>query len=133
MSAFYLVTLGLFKKQSWTGFLKVFSALGTLFFTTSWLAGGYYYTKYYGGSVKPKIIGGAYPWAHAIIMEAKEHVFLMLPFLAFAVTLSIFLMSAKFAEDAKLKKAVTFLALTVFVLATLIAASGIIISGAVKK
>jgi len=33
--------------------------------------------------VKPLIKAGPQPWAHSIIMEAKEHIFLMLPFLGF--------------------------------------------------
>lgn len=133
MASFYLVTLGLFRKVSWNAFLKVFSALGTLFFTISWLTGGYYYSKFYGSAVKPKVVGGLYPWAHAVFMEGKEHVFLMLPFLGLALTLCLFLTSSRFEEDAKLKRAVTFLALSIFVISTLIAVSGFIISGAVKK
>jgi hypothetical protein len=47
-------------------------------FMLSWVIGGYYYVKYYGPIVKPIIIKSAAPWAHAIIMESKEHVFLFL-------------------------------------------------------
>jgi|SRR3989344_7422529 len=49
---------------------------GILGFALSWLAGGYYYVKYYGPLVKPIIKSSASPWAHAIVMEAKEHIFL---------------------------------------------------------
>src|SRR3989344_1157762 len=55
--------------------------LAGYFFT--WLIGGHYYVKFYGSLVKPIIKAGQAPWAHAIAMEAKEHIFL------FAVPLAI--------------------------------------------
>lgn len=57
--------------------------LGLLGYVGSWIIGGYYYVNYYGPLVKPVIKAGAAPWAHAIVMEAKEHIFL------FAVPLAI--------------------------------------------
>ncbi len=48
--------------------------LGGYIFT--WIIGGYYYVKFYGPLVKPIIKVGNAPWAHAIAMEAKEHIFL---------------------------------------------------------
>src|SRR3989338_3609359 len=52
--------------------------LGIVGFLGSWIAGGYYYVVTYGPLVKPIIKGGSAPWAHAIVMEAKEHIFLFL-------------------------------------------------------
>lgn len=52
--------------------------LGAAGFLGSWLIGGYYYVVYYGPLVKPVINAGATPWAHAVAMETKEHVFLFL-------------------------------------------------------
>ncbi len=57
--------------------------LGLAGFTLTWLIGGYYYVKFYGPLVKPIIKAGNAPWAHAIAMEAKEHIFL------FAVPMAI--------------------------------------------
>jgi len=37
--------------------------------------------EFYGSTVKPFIKEGPYPWAHKVVMETKEHVFLFLPFL----------------------------------------------------
>ncbi|MBI2096914.1 MAG: hypothetical protein HYT40_02040, partial [Candidatus Sungbacteria bacterium] len=54
----------------------VTAAVGVLAFIASWLAGGYYYVVYYGTLVKPVIKSGAASWAHNIIMETKEHIFL---------------------------------------------------------
>lgn len=73
------------RRTKWVGL----GAVGA--FTLSWLFGGYYYVKFYGPLVKPIIKASATPWAHAVVMEAKEHMFLfILPmvltvsFLAFA-------------------------------------------------
>lgn len=52
--------------------------LGAVGFLGSWLIGGYYYVVFYGPLVKPVISAGATPWAHLIVMETKEHVFLLL-------------------------------------------------------
>ncbi len=56
--------------------------LGVIFFFAAWVVGGYYYIEFYGAGVKPLIKAGPLPWAHSIIMETKEHVFLFLPFLS---------------------------------------------------
>jgi len=41
-----------------------------------------YYVIHYGKNVKPVIIQGPWPWAHGVFMEAKEHIFLFIPFVA---------------------------------------------------
>ena len=56
----------------------------------SWVAGGWYYWKYYGSNVKPAITSGDFPWAHIVFMESKEHIFLFLPFKRFCnITINI--------------------------------------------
>jgi len=52
--------------------------LGTVL---SWIVGGYYYVALYP-KARNLIRGGPWPWGHLIIMEAKEHLFLIGPFLA---------------------------------------------------
>lgn len=64
---------------------KKIALLGALLFLLSWIAGGYYYVEFYGDQVKPLIKEGPFPWAHAIVMETKEHVFLFLPFLSLSI------------------------------------------------
>src|SRR3989338_9086701 len=61
------------------------AALGVAAFVASWIAGGYYYVVYYGTLVKPVIKSGIAPWAHDIIMETKEHIFLFIVPLAMTV------------------------------------------------
>jgi hypothetical protein len=56
---------------------KMYAAvLGLFGYTLTWIIGGYYYVVFYGPLVKPVIKAGGAPWAHAIAMETKEHVFL---------------------------------------------------------
>jgi len=47
----------------------------------SYLVGGYWYVAYYG-SDKAIIKAGPWPFAHSLVMETKEHLFLMLLLLA---------------------------------------------------
>jgi len=69
---------------------RVFVAfVGLASYATTWVIGGYYYVKFYGPFVKPIIKAGSAPWAHAIAMEAKEHIFLF----AFPIAITIFLLS----------------------------------------
>lgn len=52
------------------------AAAGFAGYFLTWIIGGYYYVRFYGPLVKPVIKAGSAPWAHAIAMEAKEHIFL---------------------------------------------------------
>jgi len=61
--------------------------IALILFLTSWASGAYYYVIHYGKNVKPIIVAGSYPWAHTFFMEAKEHVFLIIPFLALVLWL----------------------------------------------
>jgi hypothetical protein len=61
---------------------KAAAILGTGLFFAAWIVGGTYYVVQYGSVVKSVITQGAWPWAHGIFMEVKEHVFLFLPFLS---------------------------------------------------
>jgi hypothetical protein len=54
-----------------------------------WIAGGYNYLTVYGSQVKPIILAGPQPWAHKVVMEAKEHVFIFLPIIAFALSITL--------------------------------------------
>jgi hypothetical protein len=60
---------------------KLAVLLGVVFLFGAWFAGGFYYVEFYGAGVKPLIKEGPLPWAHKVVMETKEHVFLFLPFL----------------------------------------------------
>jgi len=113
--------------------LKIYSVLGTVSFFITWIAGGYYYTLYYGGSVKPLIVGGALPWAHKVVMESKEHLFLMLPFLSLAVMAVVFVYGMQFAQNQALTWALSKVTIALTGIAIFMAVAGFAISGSVRK
>lgn len=109
----------------------VTACVGVAAFVGSWLAGGYYYVIYYGKLVKPGILHGAAPWAHDIIMETKEHIFLFIIPLA-ATVLFITLLPKEEMERLKIRSLAWWLSGAVAVLGLLIGAMGFIISAAAR-
>ena len=56
---------------------RLFAAgIGLAGYILTWIIGGYYYVQFYGPLVKPIIKAGNAAWAHSIVMETKEHIFL---------------------------------------------------------
>lgn len=127
--ATYAVLMSLCKRESSLGFLKISSAIAFIAYLTSWFTGGYYYVFQYGLEVKPVIKGGDNAWAHSFFMEAKEHVFLLLPVLTFVLALVFFLRGKDVLLKGKPKSAVMLLTVLTALLALFITASGILISG----
>jgi len=123
------VSLGLLKKKISVKTLKVFSIGGLISYLTAWVTGGHYYVVHYGSKVKPIIKAGDMPWVHSIVMEAKEHVFLFLPFLALVVVVSIWTLGSSLDEMPKFKRAVMLVSLMAFIIGILMALAGIVISG----
>ena len=107
------------------------ASIGTLAFISSWIAGGYYYVVYYGSLVKPVIKAGVAPWAHNIIMEAKEHIFLFVVPMA-VVVLFIAFMNDEEIDRSGIRKMAVWLSGIVAVLGLLIGAMGFIISAAAR-
>ncbi|MEK7531819.1 MAG: hypothetical protein AAB545_02745 [Patescibacteria group bacterium] len=107
-------------------------ALGAaLSFFASWISGGMYYVMHYGKSVKPIILAGEYPWAHFIFMEAKEHVFLFLPFLSLALFIAISYAKEVPPSDT-LRRSLVMVSVATFVIALIVTLSGIVISGGAR-
>ena len=128
----FLWLLGEIKNDSWRKARLYWSAVvGVFSFVLSWLSGGYYYVKYYGGLVKPVIQGGLAPWAHNIIMETKEHVFLFIIPLAFTALFITFLDKKEF-EESNIKRIFMVLVLLIVGLGLTIGAMGFIISAAAR-
>lgn len=71
------------------------AGVGLIGYIFTWLIGGYYYVKFYGPLVKPVIKAGSAPWAHAIAMEAKEHIFLF----AIPLAVTIYLLARIDADE----------------------------------
>ena len=112
--------------------LKIVSVIGVLGFVLSWLVGGYYYVKYYGTLVRPDILAGSAPWAHAVAMEAKEHIFLLIIPLALTAAFLSFL-PKDVLSNFRLRKPAIALIGAMVALALSIGAMGYIISAAARR
>ena len=100
-------------------------------FVLSWFSGGYYYVKYYGGLVKPIIKSGLAPWAHNIIMETKEHIFLFIIPLALTALFITFLDKKEF-EKSNIRWVFMVLVTLIVGLGLTIGAMGFMISAAAR-
>lgn len=128
----FLWLLGKVKDNSGTKKSNSLIALGgVLAFGLSWIAGGYYYVIHYGSLVKPIIKAGLAPWAHNIIMETKEHIFLFIIPLAITAFL-ITLLEPQEINQKGLRKSLMWLCGTIAILGLIIGAMGFIISAAAR-
>jgi hypothetical protein len=97
-----------------------------------WIAGGYNYLTAYGSQVKPVILAGPHPWAHEVVMETKEHIFVFLPIIDFALSITLSALDRDtFLGDAKFRRALTmttclalFMVLLMFLMGALISNAG---------
>jgi hypothetical protein len=97
------------------------------------MAGGYNYLTSYGSQVKPLILAGLYPWAHEIVMEAKEHIFVFLPIITFALSISLSALErSTFLDDARLRRGLTIVAGLALFMVLLMFLMGAIVSSAGK-
>ncbi len=117
-------------KTAWSAFVL---------YMISWIAGGWYYWKYYGRPTvgdevfpRGRIITGDYAWAHYIITEGKEHAFLFLPFAALVLALLVHYKGDSLLSDPVLKQRVFVLALVIAILGVVITLSGVVMSGAAR-
>lgn len=113
---------------------KISAAIGTIGAFLSWLVGGYYYVVHYGTEVKPILISQAstLKWAHKIIIEYKEHIFLFIPILAVAV-LVFYLKTGKWSDvDSKTLNKAACLSVLIFLMSFLMAGLGSIVSMAAR-
>ncbi|GAF92536.1 unnamed protein product, partial [marine sediment metagenome] len=73
--------------------------------------------------IKPLIKEGPWPWAHAIFMEAKEHIFLFLPFLALLFLFLVWKHKDKLKEEIGVRFAIYAIGGTVIFILALMAIS----------
>ncbi len=107
------------------------AGVGFAGYILAWIVGGYYYVTFYGPLVKPIIKAGSAPWAHAIAMEAKEHIFLF----AIPIAVTIFLLArldAKELESLGLRKGLINLTIIIAGLGLSFGLMGFIISAAAR-
>ncbi len=126
------VWLGLERRDLNIHRLQHYTLSGLVAIALSWLTAGLYYTDYYGHSVKAVILAGKYPWAHTFFTELKEHVFLFLPFLALAVTLTVWMMGERIWKHQQLHHHLAKLTGMTVTVGALMALMGVVISGAVR-
>ena len=98
-------------------------------FFLSWATSAYYYVTYYGTAVKPRIIAGAAPFAHTFFMETKEHIFLVLPFVALSIALCASYLRTN--PDDALRKSTAFLTFVALGIGVATAVSGMLVSGSI--
>lgn len=77
-------------------------------------------------------MAGEFRWAHSIIMEVKEHIFLFLPFASLALALVIYLKFDALLTDQVFRRKVIQLSIAVTVLAIIITLSGVLITGGAR-
>jgi len=114
---------------------RIASYLAASLLTTGcWIVGGYNYLTVYGSQVKPVILAGPHPWAHEVVMEAKEHIFVFLPIIAFALSITLFVLDRDaFLDDVKFRRALTITACLALFMVLLMFLMGAIISNAGKS
>lgn len=122
------------RKDSGLRRAKIFSTIGTVSAICSWFAGGYYYLKHYGTVVKPVLIKETsnLQWAHKVIIEAKEHIFLFIPVLAITAFIIYFRLQSWNDIDEVTSKKAAYFSLLVFFLVFLMAAMGSVVSASVR-
>lgn len=106
---------------------RTFSFVSFIFVLLSWLISGWHYVMIYGPfSRKPILL--TKPWVHMIIMESKEHTYLLIPFLSL---LLLILTWEKF--DNTSTKIIKVLTISLFLLGAYMAVTGYVISQTISN
>jgi len=108
------------------------SLIGLTFLLLSWIAGGAYYLTQYAIAVKPIINSGPSPWAHSIIMETKEHIFLFLPFIAFFIFVATTNLSQRLTDNKNERIGILMASGLLFLMGMSMAGMGYLISYAFR-
>jgi len=111
---------------------RIVALIGTVMLIAAWIVGGYYYVTVYGVDVKPLIKEGPLPWAHSVITETKEHVFLFLPFLAALTWGLIERYRGELMTNKNLKIAIVLISALIVLMAFSMAGMGFIISSGLR-
>lgn len=127
--AFFLVFISLLSpSEASIRRARVAACWGVIFLVGSWMIGGWHYLTDYALVVKPVIKAGPFPWAHLVMTETKEHVFLFLPFLAVLTWGLIKRYQGELVENRNARTAVLVLAVFIVLIAFAMAGMGFIIS-----
>lgn len=97
----------------------------------SWIVGGYNYLTNYGSQTKPIILSGPEPWAHSIVMEVKEHIFIFLPVIIIALSMTLGIIDQDaLLKDTNARRAVAITAILALIMVLLMFLMGAIVSNA---
>ena len=124
-----VVLMHLLKKAPNYVFVSRIAWSAVALFLLSWATSAYYYVTYYGSAVKPRILAGAVPFAHTFFMETKEHIFLVLPFVAISIALCATYLRTN--PDDALRKSTALLTLVALAVGVATAVSGVFVSGSI--
>lgn len=96
-----------------------------------WIIGGYQYLTSYR-DVRGIILAGPQPWAHQVIMETKEHIFLFLPVVAILLALGLHSISRdETGMNGEVRRTVVVTAALALILVILMIVMGAVLSNAV--
>ncbi len=111
---------------------KILATIGVIFLFASWIIGGYYYLTFYGANVKPVIKAGPEPWGHLIFMEAKEHIFLFLPFLGLLTLSLIKDYQNQIEKNKNIRKSILMMCVLILIIGAMMASMGYLISSSMR-
>lgn len=114
---------------------KIVSGVGAISALSAWIVGGLYYLRHYGPKVKPVLIAETsnLKWAHNLLIESKEHIFLFIPILALAAFILYYRTPGWTSMGESTSKKAVMLSALIFVLCFIMAGFGAMISGAVRS
>jgi hypothetical protein len=111
---------------------RIAGVLGVALLFFSLVVGGYPYVTFYGPVAKPIIVkAGSMKWAHDVITEAKEHIAILIPIVALATTLSMFVARKEGTASAAYRNIAVLCGLVVVMVFSM-AGMGFIISTAIR-
>ncbi len=125
LESLYLTNEGVVRAKI-AGYLAAF-----LVVAGCWIVGGYNYLTNYGSQVKPIILAGPEPWAHSIVMEVKEHIFIFLPIIVIALSMTLVILDQDaLLEDPGARRAIAITASLALFMVLLMFLMGAIVSNA---
>jgi hypothetical protein len=97
-----------------------------------WIIGGYHYLTFYRENIRGIILSGPQPWAHQVIMETKEHIFLFLPVVSILLALGLHSMNGEgtLMNEVMVRRAVVVTAALALFLVILVFVMGAVLSNA---
>lgn len=111
--------------------LKWLSIVIALLILGVWSVAGYWYVVYYPAE-KAHILGGTMPWAHTVIMEIKEHLFLTVAIVGLYLPIVVISEGGKGSLDIQSKRLIRILAWVLLLVLFLIEGAGAIVTQGVK-